>query len=283
MRGHAGAFGITVSAPSLASRTVNKSYTDATDSTGATGVSEARESLLHRGNTGINDAKMTRVLVTSIGLIACIGLLATCKDRPREQPAMAGSSAAIAPAAPDAAPSAAPGVDICGIGRSAIANATCPTPGVRDNLLRAKKSLDGIVDMIGQAGAVDPRKFQVMCAQLLLAIERDAAQVKCTLAIDASQRAAIAKLLDEWYAQRTPVVPTGDAAADAVISRIVAVRDAACECRDAACLDRVDRQLVTIGTMPATAPQAARDLGGKLLDDAARCATRVRTLTDPQR
>jgi len=59
------------------------------------------------------------------------------------------------------------------------------------------------------------------------------------------------------------------------------VRDATCECRDAACLERVDKQLVAIGTMPETAPQTARTLGSKLLEDAARCANRVRTVTDP--
>jgi len=218
-------------------------------------------------------------------LVIWIALIASCKDKQREQPAMpAGSSAPATPAvAADAASLVVPGLDICGIGRSALDRATCPTPEARDNLLRAKQSLDGIVDTIGHVGADDPRKFQVMCAQLLLAIERDAARVKCTLAIDAARRAAITTFLDEWYAQRTPVVPTGDAAADAVIAQIAAVRDAACECRDAACLDRVDTQLVTIGTMPTTAPQAARELGGKLLEDAARCATRVRTLTDPPR
>ena len=78
-------------------------------------------------------------------------------------------------------------------------------------------------------------------------------------------------------------MPTGDAASDAVIARIVAVRDAACECKDAACLDRVDQQLVAIGTLPATAPDAARTLGSKLLEDAGRCAARVRALGEPPR
>jgi hypothetical protein len=68
-----------------------------------------------------------------------------------------------------------------------------------------------------------------------------------------------------------------------VIARIVAVRDAACECKDAACLDRLDAKLGAIGTLPATAPDAARTLGSKLLEDAGRCASRVRALSDPPR
>jgi len=211
---------------------------------------------------------MKRVVIT-------VALLASCKDKPREQPPAPtpGSAAVVADAAP-------PSLDICKIGVAAIEKATCPTPEVRENLMKAKKSLDGVVQTVGQAQA-DPVQFQVMCAQLLLAIERDAKKAGCTLAVDAQQRTDIMATLDAWYARRTPVTQTGDAAADAVIAKIVAVRDATCECRDAACLERVDKQLVAIGTMPETAPQAARTLGSKLLEDAARCANRVRTVTDP--
>jgi hypothetical protein len=56
------------------------------------------------------------------------------------------------------------------------------------------------------------------------------------------------------------------------------MRDAACECRDAACLDRVDKQLVAIGTLPC-----GTCLGIKLLEDAGRCASRVRMLGAPRR
>ena len=119
-----------------------------------------------------------------------------------------------------------------------------------------------------------------MCAQMVLAIEQDAAKLGCTVPIDAAQRTEITALLDAWYGQRTPVVPTGDAASDAFIARIVAVRDAACECRDMACLDRVDKQLLELGAVPATATAAARTLASKLLGDAGRCASRVRTLSE---
>jgi hypothetical protein len=169
-------------------------------------------------------------------------------------------------------------LDICKIGLAAIDSASCPAPAVSANLAKARKTIDGLATTAAKI-TDDPSKLYVMCAQLLLAIERDAKQAGCTLAIPADARTDIAKTLDAFYAQRTPVAPTGDAASDAVISRFVAIRDAACECKDAACLDRVDRQLVTISPLPDTAPAAAKTLAGKLLEDSARCAQRVRTST----
>jgi hypothetical protein len=235
-------------------------------------------------------------------LIAAVSLLASCKGSTREPPRAESASASRSPGpSPSAAPSpgqswGVPGAgagsgaaggaskaDICKISQEAVDQATCTTPEGRQSLVDAQQAIGRIVETIGKVGGTSLRQYQVMCAQLLLAIERDAAKLSCTLALDARQRTEIAALLDAWYGQRTPVVPTGDAAADAVIARIGAVRDAACECRDAACLDRVDQQLVAIGALPATAPDAARTLGSKLLEDAARCAARVRALGEPPR
>ena len=231
-------------------------------------------------------------------VIAAVSLLASCKDKPREALRAERTSQSASPSAapspgqdwgvpgPSAGSGAADGasrVDICKISQDAVDKATCTTADGRQSLVDAQKAIGGIVQTIGKVGGTSLRQYQVMCAQLVLAIERDAAKLSCALAIDARQRAELTALLDAWYGQRTPVAPTGDAAADAVIARIVAVRDAACACKDAACLDRVDQQLVAIGTLPATAPDAARTLGGKLLEDAARCAARVRTQGDPPR
>jgi hypothetical protein len=205
-------------------------------------------------------------------------LLLACKsDKPAPAPAPA-SGTAVAPAPADAAAPAAP--DTCKLGAAAIDGATCPTPEVRATLVAMKKSLDGVVQTVGQAAA-DPQQFSVMCAQLLLAIERDAKKQGCTLALPDDKRAEMMSVLDAWYARRTPVTPTGDAAADAIIAKIAAVRDATCECKDGACLESLTKKLAGVGEMPATAPQAARDLGSALLGDAARCANRVRTITDP--
>jgi hypothetical protein len=221
-------------------------------------------------------------------LIAAVSLLASCKDRPRESPPAPGPGSSAPPAAPAApaspdggAAAEAPGPDVCRISLLALEQASCPTAEARQGLLATKKSIDSVVETIGKVAGADPRQFQVMCAQMLLAIEQDAAKLSCTIALDARQRAEITAMLDAWYAQRTPVVPTGDAAADAVIAKIAAVRDAACECRDAACLQGLEKQLGAVGAMPQAAPAAARTLGSKLLEDAGRCASRVRMMSSP--
>ena len=202
-------------------------------------------------------------------------VLVACKDdKPAPPPPTVASATA--------ADAAAPALDVCRIGKVALESAKCEQAETQAALLKAKKSIDGIIDALAQLGAGNPQQFQVACGTLLLAIERDATKAKCVLALEPAQREQITKMLDAWYAQRTAVVPTGDATADAVIAKIAAMRDAACACNDAACLDRVDKTLPSIGTMPQTAPQAARDLGSKLIEDAARCAARVRTLTDPK-
>ncbi len=204
---------------------------------------------------------------TRISLL--LALLVACKDKPREAPAVTPAPTPVA--------DAATGVDICKIAVTSLEHATCPTDAATQSIGEAKRRIAGIVQTVGQAA--DPRQIQVLCGQLLLAIERDATKQSCTLTID--HRDEVVKVLEAWYAQRTEVKPTGDAAADAFIAKVVAIRDATCACADAKCLDRVDQQLTALGTLPDSAPQAARDLGSKLFEDSARCAARVRTLTDP--
>lgn len=224
--------------------------------------------------------------------IAAVLLLVGCKDKTREGPpagsqGSGGAGQGTISRAPSPVPPKPPGAeaaaaeplpDVCRSSLVVLDQATCKTPEDRQRLVEPRKAISGLVEALSKAGGSDPRQTQVMCAQMLLAIEQDATKLGCAVAIDAPRRKEITGLLDAWYGQRTPVAPTGDAAADAVIARIVAMRDAACDCRDAACLDRVDQQLVGIGEMPGSAPPAARTLAGKLLEDAGRCATRVRML-----
>ncbi len=230
-------------------------------------------------------------------LIAAVSLLASCKDRPREGPPAPAPAAAPAPgsgapsAAPpapapsaDRAPPAAPAgpvPDVCRMGLDALGRAACPTPEAQQSLADAKQSIDGIIETLGKVGSADQRQFQVVCGQLLLAIEQDAAKLGCTVPIEPARRKEIAALLEAWYGQRTAVVPTGHAAADAVIAKIAAVRDAACACRDRPCLEALQQQLGAVGEMPKAAPDAAKLLGSKLLEDAGRCAARVRTQGPP--
>jgi hypothetical protein len=212
--------------------------------------------------------------VVLVAILAC----KSDKPAPAPPPPVVAGDAAVAVVADAAAAAAVP--EICKHGVVAIDSATCPSPEIRAQLMLAKKSLDGVVQTVGQTSA-DPVQFQVMCAQLLLAIERDAKKLGCTLAIEDAQRTEMMATLDSWFARRTPVENTGHAEADAVIAKIAAVRDATCECKLGSCLDQLEKQLVAVGAMPKDAPEAARTLGSKLLEDAARCANRVRTITDP--
>ncbi|HSK04986.1 MAG TPA: hypothetical protein VK932_27245 [Kofleriaceae bacterium] len=234
-----------------------------------------------------------------LALIAAVAMLTSCKDNARA-PSSTSSPGSGAPASPSpspspspststttppattgaapAAPAAVPTTDACWIGLAALDGATCKTTDALKSLMGTRKSIESVVDTIRKVGGADPRQFQVMCAQMLLAIEQDATKLGCTVALEPTQRRDLQALLEAWYGQRTPVVPTGDAASDAVIARIAAVRDAACACKDAACLDGLNAQLAGVGMLPEKAPDAARRLGSKLLEDAGRCASRVRTM-----
>jgi hypothetical protein len=182
------------------------------------------------------------------------------------------------PAAPDG-----PVPDICRMGLGALGKAACPKPEAEKALSDAKKSIDGIIETLSKVGNANERQFQVVCGQLLLALEEDAAKLGCTVPLEPARRKEIDAFLEAWYAQRTKVVPTGHAEADAVIAKIAAVRDAACACKDGACLDGLQKQLGGVGEMPKSAPDAARVLGSKLLEDAGRCASRVRAKSSPPR
>jgi hypothetical protein len=238
-----------------------------------------------------------------LALIAAVAMLTSCKDSARAPSSTSGPGAGAPAAAPPSpstttttppaatgtappattaaapsAPAAIPTTDACWIGLAALDGATCKTTDALKSLMGTRKSIDSVVDTIRKLGGADPRQFQVMCAQMLLAIEQDATKLGCAVALEPAQRRDLQALLEAWYGQRTPIVPTGDAASDAVIARIAAVRDAACACKDGACLDGLNAQLAGVGTLPETAPDAARRLGSKLLEDAGRCASRVRTI-----
>lgn len=210
---------------------------------------------------------------------AALMVLGGCKDKEASRPPVRPANPTEVPTsiAEAGAPPAPVTRDACAISLGALDKATCPTPEAQQSLAAAKKSIAGIIDTVRQVGGSDPRQFQVMCAQMLLALERDAVKVSCAIALDADQRSSLTGLVDAWYAQRTEVVPTGHATIDAVIAQMGTLRDAACECRDAACLERLEQALGKIPPMPASASQAARDLASKVLGDAARCAARVRT------
>jgi hypothetical protein len=212
-------------------------------------------------------------------LVALMVLLAACKGggHARSQPGSAAPPGSTAPAGSAAAAGSAARLDICDIALTALDKTTCDAPDSAKNLQSAKKTFQGILDTAHQTRPSDPRPLQMMCAQLFLAMQRDVVKLHCTTGATDDQRATIAAALDAWYAQRTPVAPTGDPASDAVIARVAAVRDHMCACTDMACLERVDKELDTMGSLPASAPAQAKELGGALLDDVGRCESKIRS------
>ena|SRR5438094_1558551 len=212
------------------------------------------------------DLLRRRMKLVALGAVIWSSL--GCRDR---QPEVAGSATGSAPSAV-----ASTAIEACAVGTRAIERVKCPSPADAAQVNRARQQLQGVVAMLGSGGLAGTEQIQIACAQMILAVDRDAGKLHCTLDLTADERARLAALLEAWYARRTPVVPTGDVAADAVIARVVEVRDAACACTDTRCLDRVDGKLVAIGAFAPSAPKAARDLGAALMDDIGRCAARVK-------
>lgn len=208
-------------------------------------------------------------LALVLALVACQG-----KSSPSPTPAPTGSAPAPAPATPPQVTHAT--AEVCQASLAVLDRATCPANEA--GLRTAKTSLEGIVNTMTKVGDADPHTYDIMCARLLLALERDitAGSAGCTLPIDAELRARIQRTLDAYFNQRTEVTKTGDAASDDAIAKLAAIRDAACECRTSVCIDKLDAKMTNMPTLPPTAPQPAKDLAGKVLDDAARCAQRAR-------
>jgi len=204
-------------------------------------------------------------------LVALMVMLAACKGGSRAEP-KPGSAAPPVSTAP---------LDICDIGLRAFDKTTCDAPDSAKNIQRAQQTFHGILDTIQKTRPPDPRQLQMMCAQIFVAMQRDFAKIHCTTGVTGDQQAAIAAALEAWYAQRTPVSPTGDQMSDAVIAKIVVVRDHMCACTDMACLERVDKALDTLGSLPENAPAQARELGRSLLDDVGRCESKVRSAAGP--
>lgn len=196
--------------------------------------------------------KLLSVLV--VALTACQG-----NSSPKPAP---GS------AAPPVTPPVVRTAEVCTGGVVAVEHASCGSAGA--NLDAAKAGLEGTVAAMMKAGDGDIDKYDLICSRMLFALERDTAKLGCTLPIEPALRTRMMELLDRYFAQRTPVTKTGDPAADDVIAKIAAMRDAACACSDQSCLDKLQ-----IPQIPSTLPAAARDLATKLLDDASRCAQRI--------
>jgi hypothetical protein len=178
--------------------------------------------------------------------------------------------------APPPPPPPAPNVDICDLGTRALDRVTCSS-GSGAAVGQARKTFVGFVDAVRKASQADAHQFQIMCAQMLQALEKDTTKAGCTMEMSPADRGNLKAVLDSYYAERTKIVPTGDAASDLVIDHIGEIRESMCACSTMMCLEMIDKQLDTIGALPPKAPQSAHDLGNKLIDDIGRCEAKIRT------
>ncbi|MCX5748618.1 MAG: hypothetical protein NT062_39750 [Proteobacteria bacterium] len=202
--------------------------------------------------------------------LALLILLGACGDQAREAPAPAGSPSTTTPPAPpiDAA------MDLCAIGTTALASlSTCNGKSVEVDMVKARQAYRTVVDTVRATGNT---ASDLTCAQLLYAIDGELANAGCLVPLAAPMRARMLDLVEQWYATRTPVTPTGNAAADAMIGKIVKIRDAACACTTIPCLDALGAQMGDLGAFASDAPEVARTLGAALLDDVGRCGARLR-------
>lgn len=197
--------------------------------------------------------------------LALVVLLAACSSKP--VPVAGGSDGSGG-----ASGSGAPRVesDMCTLGKDALAALTsCNGKPLDANMIKGKQQIVTVIDTV--SAKTHNSDLPTACAQLIRTFDDELAKVGCELPLAPATRTRMYDLIEQWYAFRTPVTATGNSAADAKIQTIAGVRDAACKCKDAACLDGISAQVDQIGTFGSDAPPAALELAGKLLDDINRC------------
>lgn len=121
------------------------------------------------------------------------------------------------------------------------------------------------------------RKNAAYCAQFMehALLDPDTPQCKLTATPRGPE---IAAFVDGYYAERTPVAPTGDERRDRALHALAKHRDDVCNCSDHACA----REVVDIyfknpiEPVGGDAPASVVELTDKLLDEVARCSSDLR-------
>nr|HEX4313795.1 hypothetical protein [Kofleriaceae bacterium] len=171
-------------------------------------------------------------------------------------------------------------LEICDLGSRVVEDAACGSAMTPKDMKMTAKAFQGLLSTAAD-GRADPESLEDTCAQMVAVLDQQATKSGCALEMTDAERKLVRDRLASWYGKRTPVTPTGDAAADAVMTKIATVRDAMCACKDMACLGEVDKQIGAVGTLGSGSPQAARELGGKLYDDIGRCEKRIQMGIEP--
>lgn len=137
-----------------------------------------------------------------------------------------------------------------------------------------KMGLDELVDLVSNAPA-DPdkrRRVAATCAVTLQGLMRAEQPKNCPLDVTDEERAELTAFLTAWYGERTAAPTTGNAAADAALVKLAGQRDAACACKDLACARTAGSELTAL---PSDAPAPATDAAAKMVDEVARCKSKL--------
>lgn len=141
-----------------------------------------------------------------------------------------------------------------------------------------KMGLDEISELETGAPA-DPdgrRHVAAKCAVMLDGMMRAEQPKNCPLDVTEGERKELAGFLSAWYGERTSAPSTGNANSDAAVAKLAEQRDAACACKDLACVRTAGTGLDTVlAALPSDTPKAGRDAAIKMIDEVARCRQKL--------
>jgi hypothetical protein len=140
-------------------------------------------------------------------------------------------------------------------------------------------SLQMAIDSVDEIAAKAPteptprRRVAAQCAIMVDGMMRAKQPLDCPLDVTDDERAELTAFLAAWYGERTVPAPTGNAAVDEILGKLAAQRDAACACKDMACVRAAETALEV--TLPADASPAAAGTKAEILDEVARCKQKL--------
>lgn len=134
-----------------------------------------------------------------------------------------------------------------------------------------KMGMQELLDLVKDAPAEpEPRRrVAVKCAVMLQGLMRAEQPKNCPLDVTDVERGELETFLAAWYGERTAPPTTGTADVDPALVKLAGQRDAACACKDLACVRKAGDELAA--TLPSGASAAATDAAAKMVDEVARC------------
>ena len=114
------------------------------------------------------------------------------------------------------------------------------------------------------------RRVAAQCAVMLDGMVRVEQPPDCPLDATDAELAELTTFLAAWYSERTAPPKTGDAGADAALVALAKQRDAACACKNAACV-----RATQLDAVAADAPKVALDASAQMIDEVARCKQKL--------